>query len=239
MALAAEAVTMRFGGLTAIDDVSIRLEEGEILGLIGPNGAGKTTLVNILSGFQRPDTGSIAMAGRHLTGRPAHHFARAGIVRTFQSVRLFRELTVSENIEVGCVSAGQRRREARQRAAEMLDYLGLSAKAALPASALTYGDERRIGLGRALALKPKFLLLDEPAAGLNVAEAEQLRHLIADIGKVFGCGLLVIEHNMTLIMSLCQRIHVLATGRSLAAGTPAEMLGNDSVRRAYLGSEAA
>jgi branched-chain amino acid transport system ATP-binding protein len=160
-------------------------------------------------------------------------------VRTFQAVRLFGKLTVSENVEVALGSLGLGRSAGRRRALEVLAALRLADKAHLPANALSYGDERRVGIARALAMEPKFLLLDEPAAGLNFAEAEELCAFIAEIRTDYGCGILVIEHNMKLVMSICERIHVLATGQTLAEGTPAEILADPAVRSAYLGSEAA
>jgi len=181
MHLAAQAVSVRFGGLVAVDKVSIRLDRGEILGLIGPNGAGKTTLVNVLSGFQRPLAGTIVVGDRDCTGLPRHGFPRAGIVRTFQAVRLFRGLTVSENVEIGYVAQGLGRAEARRRAFEILDEMRLGDKANRRAAGMSYGEERRVGLARALAVNPRFLLLDEPAAGLAAAEADELRKLIIDI----------------------------------------------------------
>ncbi|MGC1359525.1 MAG: ABC transporter ATP-binding protein [Xanthobacteraceae bacterium] len=237
MHLQARGVTIRFGGLVAVDDVSVSLQRGEILGLIGPNGAGKTTLVNVLSGFQRPLDGGIFVGERNCTGLARHGFAHAGVVRTFQAVRLFRNLTVSENVEIGYVSQGASRSEARRRAAQILEELKLGDKAGHRAASLSYGEERRVGLARALAVNPRFLLLDEPAAGLAAAEAEELRELIVGIRSKYGCGILVIEHNMALVMNLCERIHVLDSGRTLAAGTPAEIRANAGVRRAYLGGE--
>jgi len=238
MALQAKGVTVRFGGLLAVDTVSIRLERGEILGLIGPNGAGKTTLVNVLSGFQRPLTGVIFVGERDCTGLPRHRFPREGVVRTFQAVRLFRGLTVSENVEIGYVAQGLGRIEARRRALETLDELKLGEKAHRLAAGLSYGEERRVGLARALAINPRFLLLDEPAAGLAAAEADELRRLIIEIRSRYHCGVLVIEHNMALVMNLCERIHVLDSGRTIAVGTPAEIRVDPGVRRAYLGGYA-
>jgi branched-chain amino acid transport system ATP-binding protein len=237
MQLAAHAVSVRFGGLVAVDQASIRLQRGEILGLIGPNGAGKTTLVNVLSGFQRPTAGTIAVGERDCTRLPRHGFPRAGVVRTFQAVRLFRGLTVSENVEIGYVGQGLGRAEARRRAAAILDELRLADKAHRAAAGLSYGEERRVGLARALAINPRFLLLDEPAAGLAAAEAEELRGLILDIRSTYDCGVLVIEHNMALVMNLCERIHVLDGGKTIAAGTPAEIRADAGVRRAYLGPD--
>jgi branched-chain amino acid transport system ATP-binding protein len=238
MQLRAQGVTVRFGGLVAVDEVSISLARGEILGLIGPNGAGKTTLVNVLSGFQRPLAGAITVGERDCTGLPRHGFPRAGVVRTFQAVRLFRGLTVSENVEIGYVAQGFSRREARRRALAILGELKLTEKAHRAAAGLSYGEERRIGLARALAVNPLFLLLDEPAAGLAGAEADELRHLIIDIRSKYNCGVLVIEHNMALVMNLCERIHVLDSGRTIATGAPAEIRADAGVRRAYLGPDA-
>ncbi|MBL8580907.1 MAG: ABC transporter ATP-binding protein [Rhizobiaceae bacterium] len=219
--------------------MSLSIASGEVLGLIGPNGAGKTTLVNILSGFQRPHSGAIRLAGTDMTHRKPGAFARAGIVRSFQAVRLFRRLTVSENIEVGLVGRGLSRGEARRQAFAMLSEFDLGHRAAQPASALSYGEERRVGLVRALALEPRFLLLDEPAAGLAAMEAEELKRAILSIRDNRGCGVLVIEHNMALVMSLCDRIHVLGGGKTIAAGRPEEIRRNPAVRTAYLGSTAA
>jgi branched-chain amino acid transport system ATP-binding protein len=238
MELRARAVTVRFGGLVAVDDVSLTLTRGEVLGLIGPNGAGKTTLVNVLSGFQRPAAGSIRVGETDCTGFPSRDFPRAGIVRTFQAVRVFKGLTVSENVEAGYVAHGLGRAEARRRAGAILEEIGLAARAHLSASGLSYGEERRLGLARALAVEPRFLLLDEPAAGLAPAEATELRHLIGEIRTRYECGVLVIEHNMTLVMNLCDRIHVLDGGRTIAAGAPDAIRADPNVRRAYLGSTA-
>ena len=234
--LAARNVTVRFGGLVAVDDVSLTLLKGEIVGLIGPNGAGKTTLINVLSGFQRPLAGSIHVAETDCTPLPRHDYSRAGIVRTFQAVRLFKGMTVSENVETGYVAQGLGRGEARERAQKILDAMGLASMVDRPATSLSYGEERRVGLARALAVNPRFLLLDEPAAGLAPAEADALRHLIGDIRAKYDCGVLVIEHNMALVMNLCERIHVLDGGRTIAAGKPDEIRAHAGVRRAYLGS---
>jgi ABC-type branched-subunit amino acid transport system ATPase component len=236
MRLEAISVTVRFGGLVALEDVSLILQRGEVLGLIGPNGAGKTTLVNVLSGFQRPTAGTIRMGETECTNLPPHYFPPTGIVRTFQAVRLFKGLTVSENVEAGYVAQGLGRAEARRRSREILDELGLAARADLPASGLSYGEERLLGLARALAVDPRFLLLDEPAAGLAPAEATELRHLIGDLQARYDCGVLVIEHNMALVMNLCDRIHVLDGGRTIATGTPDAIRSDQNVRRAYLGS---
>jgi branched-chain amino acid transport system ATP-binding protein len=237
--LEAERVTVRFGGLVATDDVSITLAPSEVLGLIGPNGAGKTTLVNILSGFQRAHSGRVRLAGRDMTRLAPNAFARAGIVRSFQAVRLFKGMTVAENVEVGLVGRGLGRAEARRQAHAMLAALELAHRADQHADRLSYGEERRAGLARALAMQPRFLLLDEPAAGLAPAEAEDLRRAILSIRDRHGCGILVIEHNMALVMSLCDRIHVLNGGKTIASGRPDAIRVDPAVRTAYLGSAAA
>ena len=238
MTLSTAGVTVSFGGVTALSEVDLALHPGEVLGLIGPNGAGKTTLVNVLSGFQRPHAGHVAIAGKPVARYASHHFTGAGVARTFQAVRLFRGMTVAENVEVGCVGSGLTRAAARKRALELLDWIGLADHGHRLASTLSYGDERRVGVIRALALKPAFLLLDEPAAGLNASEAEELRALIGRIQTSFGCAVLLIEHNVALVMKLCQRIHVLDSGRTIATGTPAEVQAAAHVREAYLGARA-
>jgi ABC-type branched-subunit amino acid transport system ATPase component len=233
--LRAENVTVDFQGLRAVDAVSLELARHEILGLIGPNGAGKTTLVNVLSGFQSPSTGQVRIAGRDLTRLPPWRCARHGLARTFQSVLLFPKLSVAENIESGALAAGCDRRTARVRALEVLEWLGLSTLAARAAETLSFGAERRIGIGRAIATRPMFLLMDEPAAGLNDAECEELAALIRRIRAELRCGVLLIEHRMSLVFSLCDRIQVLEQGRSIAVGTPQAILKDSAVRRAYLG----
>ncbi len=238
MELSADNVTVRFGGVTALDSVSLSVVPGEILGLIGPNGAGKTTLVNVLSGFQHPQDGRVRIGTKDATGQPSFRYALSGVARTFQAVRLFLGMTVAENIEVSCVNTGMSRSAARARAAELLQWGRLADKADRRASTLSYGDERRVGLVRALALRPKFLLLDEPAAGLNAAEADELRELIGHIQEGFDCAVLLIEHNMELVMNICHRLHVLDGGRTIATGTPAEVQAAPAFRRAYLGSHA-
>lgn len=227
--------SVRFGGVTAIDGVSIALAEGEILGLIGPNGAGKTTLVNVLSGFQRPSEGGVGLDGRDVSGARPEGFAQAGVARTFQAVRLFKGLTVAQNIEVALVARGASRAAARQGAGELLDTLNLGHRANVAATALSYGEERRVGLARALALSPRYLLLDEPAAGMAPAEAEALGRVINGIRERRGCGVLLIEHNMALVMSVCDRVHVLGGGRTIAEGPPATIRSSAVVRAAYLG----
>jgi ABC-type branched-subunit amino acid transport system ATPase component len=234
--LEARGVSVHFDGLTALDRVDLKVRSGEILGLIGPNGAGKTTLVNVVTGFERPDSGSVHLGGLEVTDWAPHRIARAGLARTFQSVRLFADLTVAQNLEIAAVAHGASRAAARERAAEILALLRLEREAPRRAADLPYGDERWVGIARALAAKPQILLMDEPAAGLSEAEAEQLRQAVTKIRDRFGCGILVIEHNMTLIMGLCDRVQVLEQGRTLALGAPADVARNPEVRRAYLGA---
>ena len=236
--LAAQGVSVHFAGLRAIEDVSVELAPREILGLVGPNGAGKTTMVNVLSGFQTPHAGGVTLNGTPVTGRSSDWLARHGVVRTFQSVRLFRKLTVSENVEAALVSTGSGRIAARRKSLELLTYLGINHRAQTTGDALNYGDERRVGIARALALNPAFLLLDEPAAGMNVAEAETLSDLIRKVRDDFGCGVLLIEHNMALITRTCERMQVMASGRTIASGTPAQVFDNPVFRSAYLGTGA-
>ncbi len=234
--LAAHAISVAFGGLTAIEGVSLSLGRQEILGLIGPNGAGKTTLVNVLTGFQPPSAGRVLLAGQDVTGWPAHRIGRAGLARTFQGVRLFRGLSVLENLEAAAVGSGLNRRAAERRAARILCWMRCEDKAFELAETLPYGGERLVGIGRALAIAPRFVLLDEPAAGLTDAECDELMRLIARIPAEFGCGVLLIEHNMRVVMGVCQRIHVIASGRTIAEGTPEEIQRDAAVIEAYLGT---
>ncbi|HEY7748874.1 MAG TPA: ABC transporter ATP-binding protein [Aestuariivirgaceae bacterium] len=230
-------IAVAFGGLKAIDSVSLTLKIGEVVGLIGPNGAGKTTLVNVLTGFQRPKRGRVSLAGRDMTGLSARQFARAGLVRTFQSVRLFRDLLVIENLEAAAVGSGVSRGVSRDRAKKILDWIRFEHKAHHRADSLSYGEERRVGIARALATAPKFLLLDEPAAGFSDAECDELMSLIGGIPEAFGCGVLLVDHNMRVIMGACRRIHVIDVGRTIAEGTPDEIQRHPDVIRAYLGSK--
>jgi branched-chain amino acid transport system ATP-binding protein len=229
-------VRVQFVGVRALDDVDLELARGEILGLIGPNGAGKTTLVNTLSGYQRPDAGVVRLGGTVVTRWSPDRLARAGLARTFQNVRLFPNLTVFENVRLGTSTMGVRAKEATRLAWELLARLGLDARAALRASSLPHGEERRVGIARALATRPAFVLLDEPAAGLNETESDELLQALADIPAQYGCGLMVIEHDMRLIMRLCERIQVIDYGKTLASGTPAQVRADPSVIAAYLGS---
>lgn len=234
--LSGERIVVRFDGLTALDRLDVELAPAEILGLIGPNGAGKTTLVNVLSGFQRPSSGAIRIDGLELTGRPPHQFARAGIARTFQNVRLFSNLTVQENLEAAAVAKGLNRNFIGSIAADLLSWFGLARKHDMPANTLAYGEERLVGIARALMGRPRYLLLDEPAAGLNDAEARELLNMIVELPKRFGCGVMLIEHNMQVVMGACQRIHVVGNGTTLAAGSPKDIQMNRTVIEAYLGT---
>ena len=235
--LEATGIKVHFEGVRAVDGVDITLERTEILGLIGPNGAGKTTLVNALSGFQRPTAGKVTIGGADVTSWPPERLARRGLSRTFQNIRLFPFLSVYENVEAGALSTGMRRRAATRWTDELLDRFFLGDKRAYDARALPYGDERRLGIARALATKPRFLLLDEPAAGLNEVESGELARSLREIHGTFGCGLLVIEHDMAVIMSLCDRIQVLDYGKTIAIGTPVEIRKDPAVLAAYLGTE--
>ena len=230
-------VAVHFEGLAAIDGVSISIKHREVLGLIGPNGAGKTTLVNVLTGFQRPSRGRVVLGGDDITGLAPHKLGRRGLERTFQAVRLFRDLPVIENLEVAAVGTGLGRREASRRAWGILRWMNFERRAFDRADTLPYGEERRVGIGRALATAPRFVLLDEPAAGLSDAECDELMGLISRIPDEFGCGVLLIEHNMRVVMGACDRIHVIDTGKTIAEGTPEEIQANPDVIRAYLGSK--
>ena len=232
-----DGVTVDFQGLRAIEKVSLSLAPGEILGLIGPNGAGKTTLVNVLTGFQAPTEGRVRLAGADITLWPAFKRSRAGLARTFQSVLLFKGLSVIENIEAGALAVGLDRDAARKRALDIIEWLGLGSVGTRVAGTLPFGSERRVGIGRAIAMRPAFLLMDEPAAGLNDSECAGLEQVIRRVRVEIGCGILLIEHRMPLVFSLCDRIHVLEQGRSIAAGTPAEIRADPRVRQAYLGEE--
>jgi branched-chain amino acid transport system ATP-binding protein len=236
--LEARGLKVHFGGIRAVDGVDLALRKGEILGLIGPNGAGKTTLVNALSGFQKPTAGTVLLDGADVTGWSPHRLARRGLSRTFQSVRLFPDLTVLENVELGGVGVGMRRPAARRWARDLLERLRLDDKAQLWATGLPHGLERRLGIVRALAAKPTFLLLDEPAAGLNEQESDELVASLSLIRDDFSCGLMVIEHDMRVIMRLCERIQVLDYGKTISIGAPAEVRSDPAVLTAYLGRRA-
>jgi branched-chain amino acid transport system ATP-binding protein len=236
--LCTDNITVQFGGLVAISSVSLSISESQIVGLIGPNGAGKTTFVNCLSGFQRPTGGKVLLGDRDTAAWSAPQFRKEGISRTFQGGRLFKDMTVLENVEVAGVGLGLSRREAQARSLALLEWLGLSEVAQRPASSLPYTDERRVGIARALIKEPSFVLLDEPAAGMSELECHELMDVVRQIRSVHGCGVLLIEHNMSVVMGVCDRLHVLDGGRTLAEGLPADVARNEAVVAAYLGSDA-
>jgi branched-chain amino acid transport system ATP-binding protein len=226
---------VHFGGVRAVDDVSLEIRSGQILGLIGPNGAGKTTLVNAITGFQPCSAGSVFDEDREVTRWRPERLARAGIARTFQGVRTFPALSVLENVQVGAIAAGMRKRAARNHAEELLRRLQLGPLAGEPAGELAQGDERLVGISRAVAMGPRFLLLDEPVAGLNRGEAKRVADLIEWIRVELSCGVLVIEHNVGFIMGLCDRVHVMSSGRTVMEGPPAAVREDRRVIAAYLG----
>jgi branched-chain amino acid transport system ATP-binding protein len=233
--LNARDVTVRFGAIVALEAVSLDASPGEILGLIGPNGAGKTTLINVLSGFQRPTSGSVSIGGRDVTNEPASGRARHGLARTFQAARLFSTLTVAENLEVYASTIERRRSRSHALVDDLLEAGNLNEAADLRAGSLPQGLERRVALMRSLALRPTYLLLDEPAAGLDDVETAELAKLILELPSRFGCGIVLVEHDMRLIMRVCHRIQVLNYGRTLCIGTPEQVSANPQVREAYLG----
>ncbi len=234
--LAARGIVVRFQGLVAIDGVDFDLDPGEIVGLIGPNGAGKSTLVNVLTGFQESDEGTVTVGGADLTREPPQKRARRGLTRTFQGARLLPDMTVLENVEVSGVGQGLRRRAAAERARTALSMLRLDELTDRFASDLSTGQERRLQVARAVAMKPRFLFLDEPAAGLNETESDELLQVITGLPDQIGCGILLIEHDMQVIMGACARIVVLDNGRVLKVGSPAEVRADRAVIDAYLGS---
>lgn len=234
--LRASGITVRFRGLTAVDGVDAELRPGEIVGLIGPNGAGKTTFVNVLSGFQPATEGTVELDGSQIGELSPERRAKLGVVRTFQGARLFTNLSVLENAEVSGVGIGLRRGAARRRALEMLDLVGIAALADARAGDITTGQERRLQVARAMAMDPRFLFLDEPAAGLNEEETDELIEVIEQLPGRLGCGVLLIEHDMRVIMGSCERIVVLDQGKVIKVGTPAEVRSDQRVIDAYLGS---
>ncbi len=227
-------VTRSFAGVQALSGVSLHVEPGEVLGLIGPNGAGKSTLVNIISGYDVPDSGEVIVDGVDITRSKSYVRARQGLARTFQHGHLFSGLTVRENIEVTAMGTGRSRKESVTIANELLEEFHLGDRADHPAGSLPHGVERRVGVARALATNPRYVLLDEPAAGLNEGEigefADNMRHL-----RERGLGVVLIDHNVRLILNVCDRIHVLVEGRTLLEGTPDEVRASDELAEAYLG----
>jgi branched-chain amino acid transport system ATP-binding protein len=248
--LRTEHLDMRFGGLSALEDLNLAVPEGGLYGLIGPNGAGKTTVFNLISGFLKPTGGRIFLDGRDISGEVPHRLTALGIARTFQNIRLFGELSVLDNILVGfhCRSRATwgeavlrlpryRREEGvrRSRGLALLNEVGLAEAADLSAGKLPYGHQRRLEIARALATEPRFLLLDEPAAGLNLQETLELIFFIRSIKERYALSILIIEHNLRLVMNLCQHLTVLDHGLTIAAGSPVEVRKNPEVIRAYLG----
>jgi branched-chain amino acid transport system ATP-binding protein len=245
-------VGISFGGLRAVDQLCVKVDKGEIVGLIGPNGAGKTTAFNMITGVYKPTDGAITLAGRRIEGRPTHEITRLGIARTFQNIRLFRGLSVLDNVRaalhaevryklLGAIfrppSYRRNERELVDRSMQLLSVFSLDKRVRDPAGSLPYGDQRKLEIVRALATKPKLLLLDEPAAGMNPQETANLMELIHRIRREFDVTVLLIEHDMSLVMKICERIYVLEYGRTIAHGTPGEIKTNQRVIKAYLGEE--
>jgi branched-chain amino acid transport system ATP-binding protein len=218
--------------------VSLELGQGEVVGLIGPNGAGKSTLVNVLSGFDRPSSGRVMLEERDVTRWSAHRRGRHGLARTFQHSHAFRGLSVRENVEVSALGVGASQRAAARRANELLELLDLGRYAHRPAAELAHGDERRLGVARALATEPRFVLMDEPAAGLPEAEVPRFAAAVNAV-RDHGAGVLLVDHNVALVLEVCERIHVLDQGATLAEGSPDEIRADLGVAAAYLGESAA
>jgi branched-chain amino acid transport system ATP-binding protein len=233
---ATQGVTVRFSGLTALSAVDLRVGREEVLGLIGPNGAGKTTLVNVMSGFQRPNSGRIYLDGIDVTSSSPARLAHRGVIRTFQGVRLFASLTTAENVEVGALAAGLSRSRVRAMTEEILRFTGLWEVRQMPAGRLPYGYERRLAIARTLANSPSFLLLDEPGAGLDAEGVQWVREIVTALALKRGCGVLLVEHDMSIIMGVCDRVHVLVEGSTAFVGSPNEAQANPAVVSAYLGN---
>ncbi len=233
--LAAVGIDKSFGALRVLEDVSLSIHRGEVVGLLGPNGAGKSTLVNILAGYEQADAGHVSLDGRALDGLDPSGRARAGLARTFQSARLFSGLTVAENAALGALGIGASRREAHRIAGVVLDLLGLDAVSGQECRSLPHGLARLTGLARALSAQPRYLVMDEPAAGLNEHEVPALLQALERVQEVIGCGMLLIEHNVSLVAQACSRVAVLASGSLIFEGTPHAATEDAAVRSAYLG----
>jgi branched-chain amino acid transport system ATP-binding protein len=247
-----QGLTIRFGGLTAVKDFRVRLCEGELVGLIGPNGAGKTTAFNLLTGVYQPTEGDISFTGQSLANKKPHQITKLGLTRTFQNIRLFKDLSVLDNVmtamhqghKVGFVSSVLRLRsffaeesEMKREAQQLLERMGLSQYEEYEAKNLPYGAQRRLEIARALATKPKLILLDEPAAGMNDTETDDLMGMIRSLRKDFGVTILLIEHDMGLVMGICERLIVLNQGQIISEGTPEQVRKDPEVIKAYLGEE--
>lgn len=234
--IAARGITVDFDGLRALENVDLDLARGEVLGLIGPNGAGKTTFLNVLTGFQPPTSGSVCLRGTDITRWAPHRRSGAGLARTFQDVRLFPRLTVRENLEVAGLAAGLSSRVARERVTNALEAAGLGLLVHRRANEIPYGSGHRLAVVRALVSEPAFIFLDEPAAGLNEEESDDLLDMVRAMAAEQSCGVLVVEHDMRFVMGLCDRIHVLDQGRTISVGPPDAIRVDQEVVRAYLGT---
>lgn len=233
--LGAANVQVRFQGVAALQDASVKLKQGQVIGLIGPNGAGKTTLLNVLSGFQRPSSGTVHLGALDLSRIGPAGVRRSGVSRTFQSGRLFPGLSVLQNLAAAGIALGARGSALANELEEILDWAGLGRMAASPASTLAYSDQRRVSIARGLVGRPAFLLLDEPAAGMSQPECADLVRLVTDVPRRFGAGVLMVEHNVRLVMETCTSIQVLSGGRSIASGAASDVLADRHVIEAYLG----